>query len=150
MKPAKKIDYVPDPNKFDLVTDRWDSQGHKIISNPYRMFIKDGTKYFERPVNSGNLWDEGNQPAGRVECTFNDKGHIVTKEFKFEAAHIAFTPAPKGAEKVHYELEQQRKRTAELEAELAAIRGERKQEIKVPPTAADKAAGGAPTLTKRS
>ena len=149
MKPAKKIDYVPDPNKFDLVTDRWDSQGIRTISNPYRMFIQDGTKLFERPVNSGNLWYENNQPAGRVELEFNDKGHIIKKTFKLEAEHTAFVPVLKGAEKMQFELEQQRKRSAELEAELASIRGEREHaaEAKTVPQP-EKAA--APTLTKRS
>lgn len=148
MKPTKQIDYVPDPNKFDLVTDRWDAQGRKTISNPYRMFVIDGNKLFERPVNSGNLWDEANKPAGRMECVFNDQGHIVSKELKPDAEHKAFAPVLKGAEKMHFELEQQRKRTAELEAELASIRGERKQSDPAAQVKPEKTAG-APTLTKR-
>ena len=149
VKPAKQIGYLSDPSKFDLTVQRWDGQGMKIADNPYRMYVIEGSKYFERPLNSGNLWFENNQPAGRVKCTFNDAGHISKKEFDFDAEHVAYTPALKGAEKVHFELEQERARTAELEAELASIRGERKQ---ASAPVAEKAAGAptAPTLTKRS
>ncbi len=126
MQAKRILDYVPDPSKFDLVTHRWDSQGQQVINNPYRMFIRDGNKLFERPVNSGNLWFETNQPAGRIECTFNDKGHIIEKRFDDKAEHKTYSAPLKGMEKAHYELEQQRARNAELEAELAAIKGDRK------------------------
>ena len=45
---------------------------------------------YERPVNSGNLFYENNQPAGRVEVTRDAKGRIVGKEFDFTAKHKEF------------------------------------------------------------
>lgn len=141
MQPAKRIEYKPDPNKFDLVTHRWDSQGHLVAKNPYRTFIINGAQYFERPVNSGNLWFENNKPAGRVELTFNEKGHIATKEFKFDDAHKSFTAPLEGDEKLHFELEQVRAKNAQLEAELAAIGKEATAKVQVKETV--------PTLTKK-
>lgn len=120
-----QLEYVPDPNKFDLVTHRWDSQGKLVQLNLYRKFLIGNRAVYERPVNSGNLWGENNQPAGRVECEFNDKGHIVKKTFDFEAAHKSYTAPLKGAEKVHFEAEQLRDKLAAAEAELAAIKAER-------------------------
>lgn len=122
---VRQLEYTPNPNKFDLRTHVWDNQGHLVRENLYRSFIVGGAHYFERPVNSGNLWLENNQPAGRVECKFNDKGHIISKAFDFTAPHKDFTAPLQGAAKVHYELEQERARSAQLEAELAQIRQER-------------------------
>ena len=126
MQPAKQLKYEPDPNKFDLRTHVWDSQGNLVSKNTYRSFIMEGRQYFERPVNSGNLWYENNQPAGRVELTFCENGKISKKEFHFEAAHKEYTAPLSGSEALHFELEQQKSRTAELEAELASIRNETK------------------------
>lgn len=156
----KRLEYVPDPNKFDLMVHRWDSQGHLVGKNPYRMHLDGDRKYFERPVNSGNLWYENNQPAGRVELEFNDKGHIVSKSYKPEAKHIEYTVPLSGADKMHYELEQERMRSSELQAELEAIKKERaanalievvaapkEVELKVEPKIEVKPS--APTLSKR-
>ena len=132
MQPARKtLEYKPDPNKFDLVVDRWNSQGHKIAHNPYRKFIKEGGEFYERPVNSGNLWLENNQPAGRVICEFNDKGHIVSKVFDHAAEHIEYVPGPTGAEKIAAELSAERAKSAQLEAELRAITKERDEVLEV-------------------
>lgn len=145
---AKQLEYVPDPNKFDLQTHAWDAQGHLVRENPYRSYIIEGRQYFERPVNSGNLWFENNQPAGRVDLTFNDKGHIIKKDFKFDEPHRDYVAPLNGAEKVHYELEQERSRVAALEAELASIKKE--QTAKAAPTLAQPAVEvkGAPTLKR--
>lgn len=126
MQSARKtLEYKPDPNKFDLVTHRWDNQGKLIAKNPYRKFIVEGREYYERPVNSGNLWFENNQPAGRVICEFNDKGHIAKKEFDFSATHTEFIAAPTGSELLAAELVAERAKSAQLEAELRAITKER-------------------------
>ena len=121
----KTLEYKPDPDKFDLITHRWDNQGRLIAKNPYRKFIMNGAEYYERPVNSGNLWLENNKPAGRVLLEFNEKGHIAKKTFDFEAAHVAYSEPPTGAEMVSQELEAERKRNAALEMELRAMRAER-------------------------
>lgn len=123
---SKRLEYKPDPNKFDLVTHRWDSQGHLVAKNLYRKFIVGDRSYYERPVNSGNLWYENNQPAGRVEYELNEKGHIAgPKTFNHDAPHKNYTAPLLGAEKMHFELEKERERSAALEAELASIKKER-------------------------
>ncbi len=141
---AKRIEHTPDPNKFDLRTHEWDAQGILVRKNLYRLHIREGNHYFERPVNSGNLWFENNQPAGRVELKFNKLGHITSKEYKFDAEHKEYSPELTGNDKLTFQLEQERSRSAELEAELLAIRGERAPVTKQP--------GGAvmpaPSLTK--
>lgn len=135
MEARKPLEHIPDPNKFDLTVDRWNSQGHRVgPRNPYRKYIIAGSEYYERPLNSGNLWLENNRPAGRVICEFNEKGHITKKEFDFGAAHTAYIPAPTGAEKLAGELAAERAKSAQLEAELRAITRER--EAKQPGTAA--------------
>lgn len=128
MTTAKKVlDYTPDPNKFDLRTHSWDAQGNLKNKNPYRMFMVGDRTVFERPVNSGNLWGENNQPAGRVELEFGKNGTIAKKTFDFEAAHKEYTAPLQGADKLHYELEQEKEKSAALELELAQIRGSKGQ-----------------------
>ena len=128
MQPAKRVlEYVPDPNKFDLVVDRWDGQGQRVGQrNTYRKYItSQHGELYERPVNSGNLWYENNQPAGRVHLEFNDKGHILKKEFKIGEQHLAYVAPPTGAAKMAAELAAERAKSAHLEAELRAINKER-------------------------
>jgi hypothetical protein len=127
VQPVRRpLEYVPDPNKFDLVVDRWDGQGMRVgPRNLYRKYILDGKEYYERPVNSGNLWFENNQPAGRVLLEFNEKGHIAKKEFDFTAKHETYVPVPSGQEKLSAELSAEKAKTAQLQAELAAIMNER-------------------------
>lgn len=124
MASSKQLKYEADPNRFDLRTHIWDSQGTLVQKNLYRTYIMEGKQYFERPVNSGNLWFENNQPAGRVELTFNEDGKISSKKFNFGAPHQEYTPPLTGAEKIHYELEQERAKSAQLKAELEAIKKE--------------------------
>lgn len=120
------LEPVSDPNKFDLVVDRWDSQGHRTgPRKTYRKFINGDGEFYERPVGSGNLWLENNQPAGRVIYKTNEAGHIYDKKFDFDAKHIDWSPAPTGAEKVAAELASERAKNAQLEAELRAILKER-------------------------
>ena len=132
MNTTKRVlEYTPDPNKFDLSTHRWDSQGNLTKKNPYRMFMVGDRTVFERPVNSGNLWGENNQPAGRVEIEFSkDKpGVIAKKSFDFEAPHKEYKAPLSGSDKLHYELEQEKEKTAALERELAQIRASKGQPV---------------------
>lgn len=117
---SKQIEYVPDPNKFDLVTHRRNGQGHLVHVNPYRAYIVEHNRYYERPVGSGNLWLENNQPAGRVEFDKDGK-----REFKFGAPHQEWTAPPSGAEKVAEELIATQAQLAAAKAELDAIRKDR-------------------------
>lgn len=153
MQARKTIEYVPDPNQFDLVTHRWDTQGHLIAKNPYRKFINEQGTFYERPVGSGNLWLENNQPAGRVEYKINEKGHIYDKAFVVGAPHKQWTPPPTGAEMVTQQLEEAQAKLALAEAELRAIRKEHtaRPEVKnFAPAAAETAATAkVPKLTKQ-
>lgn len=155
MNPARKLQYVPDPNKFDMRTHVWDSQGNLVNKAPYRCYIMEGRQYFERPVNSGNLWFENNQPAGRVELTFGTNGKISSKRFDFEAAHKEYTAPLTGADALHYELEQAKEKNASLEAEIAQIKKEQdlrqSAEVKIEKEKVEvrKEVSAAPSLSKR-
>ena len=129
LRPKSKV--VLDPNKFDLRTHEWDARGKLINLNTYRSFIIDGRQYFERPVNSGNLWFENNKPAGRVELTFGEDGKIATKKFEFESKHKEWSAPLDGNAKLHYEVETLKGKNASLETELAAIRKEREELAKL-------------------
>ena len=120
LMPAKRLEYKPDPNKFDLCTHAWDAQGKLIRKNLYRAHIIEGRTYYERPVNSGNLWFENNQPAGRVNYEFGPSGKIAKKTFDFNAPHKDFVPELTGADKLAFELEQQRELNKKLQEQLAA------------------------------
>lgn len=149
---GKTIEYTPDPNKFDLVTHRWDGAGNLVHKNTYRKFIVDKSEYYERPVGSGNLWTEGNQPAGRVLYQLNEKGHICDKTFDFKAPHKQYTP-PSTAKELSSELLETQAKLAAAQAELAAIQKEREAKQSAAPVAeqAEPAKPRAqPTLTKRS
>lgn len=116
MMVSKGKEYVPDPNKFDLVTHHWSRTGQLIRKNLYTLYVVEGNKFFERPIKSGNLWYENNQPAGRIE--FPNGVRKITEG----APHVAFTAKLEGDDALFYELEQEKNRNAKLEAELAAIR----------------------------
>ncbi len=154
MNKSKRVEYQADPNKFDLQVHAWDGQGQLTKSNHYRAHIMGGATYFERPVNSGNLWFENNQPAGRMEYVFGEDGKIASKELHKDAPHKAYTKPLNGAEKVHFELEAERAKSAQLEAELAAIKADREVQTSAPKVVQNMApqaakADGAPTITKR-
>ncbi len=141
MQPAKRLTYEPDPNKFDLRTHHWDGQGNLTKKNLYTCHVVNGNSFFERPIKSGNLWYENNQPAGRV--TYDDKG---VKTIDTAAAHIAFVPKLEGDDALFYELEQQKNETAALKAELAAIKAETAAKVAPAAAPAPKAESAAPTL----
>lgn len=133
MAQSKTIEYTSDPNKFDLIVHRWDTQGRPVGKpNHYRKFILGDKEVYERPLNSGNLWYENNEPAGRVELEFNDRGHIIKKEFKWGAEHIEYVAPLTGDAKVAAELASQKARADQLEAELKAIKAEQSKKVEKP------------------
>ena len=126
MQPAKRLVYTPDPNKFDLRTHVWDAQGALVSKNLYTNHCIAGRNYFERPIQSGNLWFENNQPAGRVEYVAGPDGKME-KKIDENAAHVVFVPKLEGDDALFYALEQEKNRTAALELELAAIKADREK-----------------------
>ena len=124
MPEAKQIQDNWPADKFDLRVQQWDARGRVKSVNPYRVHNQAGATYFERPVNSGNLWYEDNTPAGRVTVTRNEKGAIISKKFDHNAPHIAYSAPLSAEEQTHYENETLKAENAKLAAELAAIRSE--------------------------
>lgn len=132
------IDQVMDPHKFDLRTHIWDSQGRLVKKNLYTLYVINGEQYYERPINSGNLWTGGNQPIGRIERKFGPKGEILSRNFDHSAPHEEYTPELIGDEAIMYQLEQERAHRVKLEAELAAIKAD--SAVKITPKTAHKEA----------
>ena len=93
---------------FDLIVHRRDEKTGRVKNiAPYRLFVKDGTEYFERPKGSGNLFFRNNEHAGRM----------VAGVVKAEAEHVEWV-APLSADQ---QLAQQNAAQAE---ELAKLRTE--------------------------
>lgn len=106
----------PDPSKFDSRVHIRDERGNLVLVQPYKLHVISGSKYYERPVGSGNLWLENGQPAGRM----------VKGEVKEGLAHEEWITPKTGADKLYEDLA---KKTQQYEAamkELEAIKKEQK------------------------
>lgn len=125
----RALEYTPDPNKFDLRTHIWDAQGRLVKINLYRKYIIQGTEYYERPRNSGNLFFENNQPAGRMELEFGPDGKIASKTLKLGEPHKEFVAPVSGAEAVAAALGTAQEQLLEAQAELAQIKKERDEAL---------------------
>ena len=119
---------------FDLkVTHRNPKTGAVTMHDPYRLRIGKEGKTYERPVNSGNLWWENGEPAGRFE-----EGKVV-----IGAEHADYIKPLSRDEKVQRALNEKDSKIAKLEAdmrdlELKAINQEKNAdagEVKVAPKA---------------
>lgn len=148
-------DYEADPSKFDLRTHFFDGQGRLVKQNHYTLHVISGDRFFERPVNSGNIWFENNQPAGRIEYIKDSSGNTAKRVLLGEA-HKVFTRKLEGDEALQCALQQQQERTAALEAELASIRAEQsaariaRAEAEVKPARAPaEVSQSEPSLSKR-
>ena len=113
------------PSTFDLVVQHRDTRGRVQKVNPYRCFVNDGEKLFERPKGSGNLFLENNEPAGRVIITLSDDGKTQTKKFDRKAAHIEYVSPLVGMEKLANEKAGLQAENEKLKLELEQIRKER-------------------------
>lgn len=96
------------PKLFDLKTHNFDPKGRLLSTNHYTLRIISGSRYFERPVGSGNLFDEAGEPAGR----------LVDGKVESGALHIDFIP-PREATPEELAAE-----NAALQRELLAIKAE--------------------------
>lgn len=124
MNKTERKEYV-DPNKFDLRTHETDARGRVKGTKLYRLHSKDGVQLFERPVDSGNLFYENNEEAGRVTVVKDKRGRIVGKKFDLDAKHVAFKTPMNEAEEMERKLDEANARAAAAEKELAAIRAEK-------------------------
>ena len=122
---------------FDLMVHHRDpATGRVTKSNPYRLHCQGNKQYFERPINSGNLYWQNNQPAGRRMLNPQTaKWNIIEG-----AAHIAWiSPEQKAAEE-RQELLAKVDRIEDMEAKMLlmeqrAIEAEAKAALKVAPIA---------------
>lgn len=133
--------HQPDPNKFDLRTHHFDGRGRLKKVNHYRMHNHKGVNYFERPVGSGNLFSENNEPAGRVEFLEikNERGHVIkSKSFDFKAEHKDYVAPLSGQEKLHFENEQLKNENSVMKAALAEIEAIRAENEKLKAAVAEK------------
>lgn len=102
---------------FDLrVTIRDGKTGEVIRKQPYRIHMRGDSRYYERPVKSGNLFFEDGKEAGRLIP--GDKGKTVIDA---KAKHIE-VPA-----EVPKDLKALEEQNEELRAEVAAMRAEREK-----------------------
>lgn len=111
---------------FDLkVTIRDPKTGGIIAKNPYRLHIQGGSKFYERPVNSGNVYTEDGEPAGRCKPKFNKKsGKQEGVEILPEAEHEAWTAPVTADQAVANQLVSQSNELEALKLELASIKAE--------------------------
>ena len=137
-------DMPSDPNKFDLRTHFFDSNGHLYKTNHYVCHTIDKVSYYERPVSSGNLWLENNRPGGRLVRTFNKETKRWDKTIDATAEHIEMAPELSDAQKIQLELQIERDKNAKLQAELAQIHKESE-----PPLAKIAAPATKPPLTAK-
>jgi hypothetical protein len=133
------LDQPADPNVFDTRTHFFDAAGVLVKTNFYTLRVIEGEQYFERPINSGNLWTANNLPAGRLVKREKADPRLGAYAIDAAAPHIAYSAPLEGDEALHYELESEKAQNVELKTrvetqqaqldaitrELAQIRNER-------------------------
>lgn len=124
--PQKEIIEVPAkaPSGFDLRTHIKDANtGRLVRTQAHRIHCDRDMRYFEFPVDSGNLWFEDNSPAGRV--TYKGEGKSRAKTINPDAPHLAFVPLKSSETTVEGILEENEM----LRRELAEAKAEREAKI---------------------
>ena len=113
--------------EFNLVvTHRDEKTGAIILRDPYTLRViqaSDGgkTRLWERPKNSGNLFNKAGEPVGRWMMDEKSK----RGKFVAGAAHIEFKAPETEDQKLARSLIEKDHELAALKAELAAIQAER-------------------------
>lgn len=126
--------------KFDLRTHIRDKKGRLVATNTYRCHIVNGSKFFERPVGSGNLWFEDGTAAGRWVAGKVDKG----------AEHIAYTAPQAAPDTFATELQNAKSEAEQLRREIAAIKNDQKMAALEKQEAAKHSVPAAATAAKGS
>lgn len=126
-----QVQEVPAAAAFNKRTHYHNARGKLTKTDHYRLHMQGHTQYFERPINSGNLWFENGEPAGRVEFTLDEKTKKSIKKIHPEAEHKFYSAPLEGAEKLSFENQELAESNAKLSAaneaalaELAAIKAE--------------------------
>lgn len=103
---------------FDLIVHkRHPKTGKVLATNPYRLFVVQGTQYFERPVGSGNLFFKSGEEAGRM----------VDGRVRENEQHIKYEVAPTKEELRENKLRMKDKEIEALRKEIAALNREKEQ-----------------------
>lgn len=121
---VQETDGKQDPNKFDLTVHHRDRLGRVLKVVPYRLHVYEGRRLFERPVGSGNVWYENNEPAGRMEFTILGTGQ-QKKKWNEAAKHELWVPPVSEDARVSEENAKLQKANEQLMQELENIRAER-------------------------
>lgn len=111
--------------RFDIqVTHRDPESGLVTRQNPYNLIVHGEARkrLWERPKNSGNVFDKKGNPCGRF--VRDEKG--VGKYDPF-ADHVEVKPELSSTEKAQQVLFEKDERILALEKELAAVKAEAKQ-----------------------
>lgn len=102
---------------FDLIVHRRDTKTGRVTEvAPYRLFVKDGVEYFERPKGSGNLFFRNNEVAGRM----------VDGSVKASAEHVAWVAPLNADQKLAQQSAAQAEEIRKLQLELDAMKREKK------------------------
>lgn len=123
-----------------LVTYRDEKTGLVVKSDPYTLRVtgesgsSERQRLWERPKNSGNLFDKKGNPCGRWEYEEKTvKGKTIkTGKYNPDAEHIAFVPPPTKDQLLAQQLTEKDVKIAELEREMAAIKAEKEKKDSPP------------------
>lgn len=111
---------------FDiLVTHRDPQTGLVTRQNPYNLIVtgEGRQRLWERPKNSGNVFDRKGQPCGRF--VRDEKGKGVHKPHE---EHVFVAPELSSTEKAAQAIHEKDSRIEELERELNAVKEEQRKQ----------------------
>lgn len=117
-----KQDLYNDPKEvkkgFDLqVTFRDEKTGVVTHTDPYVLRVVSGTKYWERPAGSGNIFNAKGEAIGRWE----------KNAFVPNAKHVAYAPPETRDQKLAREIAETKSQNEVLMKELESLRAEQKK-----------------------
>lgn len=109
---------------FSKRTHYHNARGKLLKTDHYRLHVREGVQYFERPINSGNLWFENGEAAGRVEYVNAPGAKFASKRIDPEAPHKIYRAPLVGAEKLSFENQELVEAKENLQDENDALRAE--------------------------
>lgn len=113
---------------FDLmVTHRDPKTGLITKQDPYVLIVSAASeggksRMWERPKNSGNLWNKKGEPIGRF--VRDEKGK---RKYDATAKHVEFIPPETDDQKLARSVVEKDDRIAQLEKELAGIKADKEK-----------------------
>lgn len=144
---VKRITH-PETGDFDFIVEHRDPKTGQLLGvNKYRTYcLGKETVVYERPVGSGHLYYKNGKPAGQFDYAQYEKciaegnaKNAIEQAIKLGVPHMKWEPEVQGDEKLMRQNQALAHRAAELEAELAAIKGEQKAQAEMKKEVAPKA-----------